>query len=149
MSLVVTSLICVNQGSSAQPLLKLKQSVSQKPSNSLSLSIKTSPTVSCERCLIVCGDNLHLVCHDCFASIVHPPALPGAPSLTHSPIGPSSAFPFGGGHPDPVLPRLLALSAHVPGLHLSNEGRLGDKRQSFFIELGCRACLVVFSPLRR
>lgn len=109
--------------------LQLKRSSSENFGLTIAIN-QTSPTVSCERCLIVRGDNLHLVCHDCFASIFHPPTLPGAPSLTHSPHQPQFYFSFRG-HPDLVLPRLLALSARVPGLHLSNVGRLGDKQQSF------------------
>lgn len=55
---------------------------------------QTSPAVSCERRLIVHDDNLHLVCHDCFASTFHPPTLPQH-CLWHIPsIGPSSASPF-------------------------------------------------------
>lgn len=72
---------------------------------------------------IVHDDNLHLVCHDCFASIFHPPTFPEYPGCHVPPSAP--VLLLLSGLPD------LALSAHVLGLQLSERGRLGDKRQSF------------------
>lgn len=48
-------------------------------------------------------------------------------------IPPSApVLPLLSGLPDVALLPLLALSAHVPGRHPSNKGRLGDKHQSFW-----------------
>lgn len=46
------------------------------------------------------------------------------------------------GLPDLALPPLLALSAHVQGLHLSTSGEAGGQAPIFF-NTGCWACLVV------